>query len=619
MPSMNPVVLALLSVIGSLAGLFVLITLGVIAWDVIQTTREGKLRLVSSLSVRNLLRQKRRSILLGTAIGFGMMVLVIVGGFAAGLSDLMLNKVFALMAGHMEVAISERTTVKAAMIRDRARIAAIISNGAPDHTEIRDNLGVFSRVIGNGKADTLIVIGVPVSNVDSYEKGFLDYNIVAAPGNDLWALTNAGTCGIFEEKAKKLNVKVGDSINVRFTKIRGAYEARSYKVGCIFKDSSFFMNMTVYVDERDLKKDLGYQPWETPGLQVMLRDTSKAERYANTIHEALKPSAAILEGQFAGRAQDSFALAPIRDESRSNLLQRIALVSGDPNGLSNALWISEALARESGLSVGSAANFRYQTKYAGMRDLNFTVGGVYQPKGALPARSAVYGADLHHKYYYDGIPAEHQKKAAELQASNHPLADAFVPEWTLLPRTKTFDAQRAKLTRLSSTKWKGEAVDVRTLKESESFVLKLEQVLNTIAYSGVLIMFFIIVIGVVNALRMTIRERTREIGTVRSMGMDRREVRLLFLFETVSLSFFACVAGLVVGLILMGLGGLIHIPSTGIFSMLLDNGHLHFLVRPLNVLVNLSLILAITAITAFFPARRAANLHPAEALRHTAS
>jgi ABC-type lipoprotein release transport system permease subunit len=616
---MNPLVLTLLSVLGALAGLFVLITLGFIAYDVIQTTREGKLRLVTSLSIRNLMRQKRRSILLGTAIGFGMMVLVIVGGFAAGLSDLMLNKVFAMMAGHMEVAISERTTVKAAMIRDRARIAAIISNGAPDNTEIRDNLGVFSRVIGNGKADTLIVIGLPVSNVDSYEKGFLDYNIEAAPGSDLWALTNRGTCGLFEEKAKKLNVKVGDSINVRFTKIRGAYEARSYKVGCIFKDSSFFMNMTVYVDERDLKKDLGYEPWETPGLQVMLPDVNKAEAYANAMHAALRPNAAILEGNFAGRTRESFALAPIREESKSNLLSKIAFLSGDRENLSNALWISETLARETGLTVGSSATFRYQTKYVGMRDLPLTVGGIFQPKDALPGRIALYGGDLHYKYYYDGIPLENQKKAAELQATNHPLAEAFVPEWNLLPRTKTFDAQRAKLTRLSSTKWKGQAVDVRTLKESESFVLKLEQVLNTIAYSGVLIMFFIIVIGVINALRMTIRERTREIGTVRSMGMDRREVRLLFLFETVSLSFFACLAGLVLGLILMALAGLIHIPSSGIFSMLLDNGHLHFMVRPSNVLVNFSLILAITAMTAFFPARKAANLHPAEALRHTAS
>ena len=65
-----------------------------------------------------------------------------------------------------------------------------------------------------------------------------------------------------------------------------------------------------------------------------------------------------------------------------------------------------------------------------------------------------------------------------------------------------------------------------------SEVLKLEQVLNLITIIAVLILFFIILIGVVNTLRMTIRERTREIGTIRAIGMQKKDVRNVFILES---------------------------------------------------------------------------------------
>lgn len=597
----------------------VFIPLGLILKDVVDSYRAGNLRLVLSLSVRNLFRQKRRSLLLGTAIGFGMMVLVIIGGFAAGLSDLMLNKVFAMMMGHMEVVMQEHSGVRASVIRDRERVVQVIQKNIPDVKEIRDNLSVFSRMIGNGKSDTLILIGIPVSNASEYEKQFIDYNMAAAKG-DLWSLTNKGVCGIFEEKAKKLNVTVGDNINVRFSRIKGTMEARSYKVGVIFKDSSFFMNMTVYVDERDLKQALGFQPWETAGLQVMLHDSKKAEAHAAAIHRDLAGNPGILEGTFAGTPAKSFSLVGIREKERTNLLSRLQWVAGNPGELSNGIWITEALSRESGALPGSPVRFTYRSKYDGMKSIQATVTGVFAPKDDLfPKRAALLGEEKFYDRYFEGIPPAPTGEGLFYLKSNLAAAPFLIPEWNRLERTYDAYSQRAKFTKLASTKWKGQILDVRTLQETGTMAIKMEQALNTIAYSGVLIMFFIIVIGVVNALRMTIRERTREIGTIRSMGMERREVRLLFLMESVALSAFACLAGFLGALVVMGLIGAFKWSDAGIWSMLLNNGHIHFLLKPANLLINLTLIIGITALTAFFPARQAAKLPPADALRHTAS
>jgi ABC-type antimicrobial peptide transport system permease subunit len=75
-------------------------------------------------------------------------------------------------------------------------------------------------------------------------------------------------------------------------------------------------------------------------------------------------------------------------------------------------------------------------------------------------------------------------------------------------------------------------------------VVQLEGALNLITLIAVLVLFFIILIGVVNTLRMTIRERTREIGTNRAIGMQAYDVRNTFLFETFFLAFFACITGI---------------------------------------------------------------------------
>ncbi|HNW45402.1 MAG TPA: FtsX-like permease family protein, partial [Elusimicrobiales bacterium] len=132
-----------------------------------------------------------------------------------------------------------------------------------------------------------------------------------------------------------------------------------------------------------------------------------------------------------------------------------------------------------------------------------------------------------------------------------------------------------------------------------------------------MILFFIILIGVANTLRMTIRERTREIGTVRAIGMQRDAVRNMFILETFFLTLFSSAAGLALGFAVMWTLELIPISmQDNPLGMLLVNGRLYFLPTFAGIAENVLLIIAIAVVTAWFPARRAANLSPAKALGH---
>jgi ABC-type antimicrobial peptide transport system permease subunit len=66
----------------------------------------------------------------------------------------------------------------------------------------------------------------------------------------------------------------------------------------------------------------------------------------------------------------------------------------------------------------------------------------------------------------------------------------------------------------------------------------------------------------------------------------------------------------------MGLLSLVYIDTRSALGVLLDGGYLHFVPTPGDIVFAVVLIIMITMITAWFPARRASRLSAAAALRH---
>ncbi|MGQ0646753.1 MAG: ABC transporter permease [Gemmatimonadaceae bacterium] len=116
-------------------------------------------------------------------------------------------------------------------------------------------------------------------------------------------------------------------------------------------------------------------------------------------------------------------------------------------------------------------------------------------------------------------------------------------------------------------------------------------------------------IGIMNVLLASVSERTREIGIRRATGATRRDIRLQFLAESVAISGFGSVLGIV-----LGLGGAFAI--TAAIRSVATAGFVRASFTWGSVLAAAIASLMIGLLFGTYPAHRAAQLSPIDAIRH---
>ncbi len=128
-------------------------------------------------------------------------------------------------------------------------------------------------------------------------------------------------------------------------------------------------------------------------------------------------------------------------------------------------------------------------------------------------------------------------------------------------------------------------------------------------------------IGIMNIMLATVTERTREIGVRRALGAKRRDIIMQFLTETVVLSATGGIIGVIFGFlcepVTAGLQkGLKHwLPH--VWAALPPTVHqLDPIITPWSIVVAFGISVGVGIVFGLYPARRAAMMHPIDALRH---
>lgn len=187
----------------------------------------------------------------------------------------------------------------------------------------------------------------------------------------------------------------------------------------------------------------------------------------------------------------------------------------------------------------------------------------------------------------------------------------------LADKFKVFPAlpDKAALNDSVYSSYEGEYLAVQSLDAKLASIKNLLDAFMLLTYFVLAVFTLIVMVGVLNTYRVIVYERTKEIGTMRAIGMGRPALIWLMLCEALLLGLFSGIMGYVLGflgLLALGIPDLSHIAASGLFT---EQGHLSFFMSFRMSLLNLAVMSAVVVLAALGPVLKAGKISPAEAMR----
>ncbi len=161
-------------------------------------------------------------------------------------------------------------------------------------------------------------------------------------------------------------------------------------------------------------------------------------------------------------------------------------------------------------------------------------------------------------------------------------------------------------------------LEVLNWKEIQTDLAMITDYVNQIYGIFMVLILAALSFGIVNTMLMSVLERTRELGMLSAIGMNRRRIFSMIMLESIFLSVVGGFAGMAVSGIVIGITG-----HTGINLVKYSEGleafgysaHLYPTIGG-DFFIMLTVLIVLTGIiSAIYPARKALQMNPVEALR----
>jgi ABC-type lipoprotein release transport system permease subunit len=425
------------------------------------------------IAFRNLMAHRRRTALLGGAIAGVTAVLVILMGVTNGMKATMLESATTLMSGHVNVGGFYKVTAgqSAPVVTEYPKLIEQLRKEVPELDYVTNRGRGWARLVSDTGSVQVGVGGIEIETEPGFRK------VVQVREGSLDGLKEPGTILIFEEQAKKLGVKVGDTLTLSAPTMRGVNNTLDVRVAAIAANIGMMSSFNTFVPNKSLQ-DL------------------------------------------------------------------------------------------------------YQLK-------NDATGAVH-----------LYLKDM------KDVPTVQQRLRVKLAEAGYQMMDndprAFWMKFDVVNREG----------------WTGQKLDITNWEDEISFVQWVVQALSFITVWLTFVLLVVIAAGIMNTLWIAIRERTREIGTLRAIGMQRARVLVMFLTEALLLSFTSTVVGATVATSLCLFINAQQVKVPEVVQVMLLTEHWFLKVDPGPVIFAVVLITGASMLVSLIPSFLAARMKPVTAMHH---
>ncbi|HEX5744945.1 MAG TPA: FtsX-like permease family protein [Archangium sp.] len=425
------------------------------------------------IALRNLGSHKRRTLLLGGAIAGVTALLVILMGLANGIQTTTVETATTLMTGHVNVAGFYKVTAgqSAPVVTAVPPLQKQLLQEVPELDYMVQRGRGYSKVVSDTRSMDLVLGGIDVKNETGFRRA-----LILREGR-MEDLEQPNTLLLFEEQAKKLEVKVGDTVTLSSPTMRGTSNTVDVRVAAIAANVGMLSSVFCYLPNSTLRALYQMRDDATGALHLYLKDTAD-----------------------------------------------------------------------------------------------------------VPA-----------------VQARLMKRLPELgyKVLDHNPNPFFM-----------------KFESVNREAWTGQRLDITNWEDEISFITWSVKALNGLTVGLLALLLVIISVGVMNTLWIAIRERTREIGTLRAIGMQRGWVVLMFFLEALLLALFGTLSGALLGLaVCLGLNAA-HVTMPMAVQVIIMSEQLRFAVSPLAVAGSVFIITLCTTLVSLIPSFLAARMKPVTAMHH---
>jgi len=339
-----------------------------------------------------------------------------------------------------------------------------------------------------------------------------------------------------------------------------------------------------------------------PSLQKTLPDATLVEQAIRQTPHLLGYSMRVLGDGLASTADNSAGVAVVGivpEMERTVTTINRAIVAGRylDQGMNRPILIGERLSQTLDARLDDKLVLMVQAADGSMGGQLFRVAGIFRSGSPELDRGVVYIL---------------RTDAQSLYSLDSRLTEAAL----LLDSSESVEpARRFLAARLSSA-----PVEILPWYVVAPFLEQFIELDDAFFYIIVVILFFVISVGILNTVMMSVFERVREFGVMMALGTRPRQVVRLVIQEAVVIS----LAGAVLGS-LLGSGSTLLVESTGIdlsrwAAGASAVGITATVIHPTLTFANLAAsnlaVVLVVLLVAFYPAIRASRLRPVEALRH---
>jgi putative ABC transport system permease protein len=164
-------------------------------------------------------------------------------------------------------------------------------------------------------------------------------------------------------------------------------------------------------------------------------------------------------------------------------------------------------------------------------------------------------------------------------------------------------------------------MSILSWKELEPILVTLSSMMDQMSYFLLVIILIAMAFGIINTMMMAVLERTRELGMLMAVGMNRRKIFIMIMMETIFLALVGTLAGIIISAATIHYTGLKGINFSAWAEGYEAWGYSAHVYPSLyfSFYIGMTILVIITAIiSSIYPARKALRFNPAAAIREEA-